>query len=77
MARDHLAIPAISAPSEVVFSNGGDIITKKRNRLAPDTVQHIIYLQDWGIFTEETEELVVVTASGNSSSCTTALHSSG
>jgi hypothetical protein len=42
MARDHLAIPATSALSEVVFSNGGDIITKKRNRLAPDTVRHII-----------------------------------
>jgi hypothetical protein len=60
MAQDYLAIPATSAPSEVVFSNGGNIITKKRNRLAPDTVQYIIYLQDWGIFTEEeTEELIV------------------
>jgi hypothetical protein len=31
MARDYLAIPATSAPSECVFSTGGDIITKKRN----------------------------------------------
>ena len=60
MARDHPAILAISAPSEVVFSNSSNIITKKRNRLAPDTVQHIICLRDWGIFTEEeTEELMV------------------
>jgi hAT family C-terminal dimerisation region len=60
MARDHLAIPATSAPSEVVFSNSGDIITKKRSRLAPDTVRHIICLRDWGMFTEEeTEELII------------------
>jgi hypothetical protein len=31
IARDHLAIPATSAASERVFSNGSDIITKKRN----------------------------------------------
>jgi hypothetical protein len=30
IARDHLAIPAISAASECVFSVGGDIITKKK-----------------------------------------------
>jgi hypothetical protein len=46
MARDHLAIPATSGPSEYVFSNGGDIVTKKRNRLAPDTLQQIVYLRD-------------------------------
>jgi hypothetical protein len=33
IARDHLAIPATSAASEYVFSVGGDIVTKKRNRL--------------------------------------------
>ena len=35
IARDYLAIPATSAPSERVFSNGADILTKKRNRLSP------------------------------------------
>ena len=31
MARDFLRIPATSAPSERVFSQGVDIITRKRN----------------------------------------------
>ena len=38
MARDYLAIPATSAASERVFSNGADIIIKKRNRLSSDTL---------------------------------------
>jgi hypothetical protein len=42
--------------SEYVFSDGGDIITKRRNKIAPDTLQHIIYLQNWGIIAEEQEE---------------------
>ncbi len=33
IARDYISIPVTSAPSERVFSNGGDIITGKRNRL--------------------------------------------
>lgn len=39
MARDYLAIPAMSAASERVFSNGGDIITRKRNRISPDNLK--------------------------------------
>ena len=49
MARDYLAIPATSAASERVFSNGGDIITKKRNRLAPDTLRFLLCLRSWGV----------------------------
>jgi hypothetical protein len=45
IARDHLAIPATSAPSECVFSSGGDIITKKRNRLSGETVRYIMCLK--------------------------------
>jgi hypothetical protein len=48
IARDHLAIPATSAASERVFSNGSDIITKKRNRLSPSTVRYLLCLRDWG-----------------------------
>jgi hypothetical protein len=50
IARDHLAIPATSAPSERVFSAGSDIVTKKRNRLAPGTVRELLCLRDWGIY---------------------------
>ena len=48
IARDHLAIPATSAPSERVFSNGADILTKKRNRLSPETLRYLLCLRDWG-----------------------------
>jgi hypothetical protein len=53
VARDHLAVPATSAPSECVFSDGGEILTKKRNRISPDTLRWMICLRDWGIVTEE------------------------
>ena len=52
MARDHLAIPATSAPSECVFSVGGDIITKKRNRLGADNTRRLLCLRDWGVLAE-------------------------
>jgi hypothetical protein len=52
MARDHLAIPATSAPSECVFSVGGDIITKKRNRLGADNTRRLLCLRDWGVLEE-------------------------
>ncbi|KFY96142.1 hypothetical protein V500_02558, partial [Pseudogymnoascus sp. VKM F-4518 (FW-2643)] len=57
IAQDHLAIPATSAPSERVFSNGADILTKKRNRLSPETLRYLLCLRDWGhiLDTEESE----------------------
>jgi hypothetical protein len=48
IARDHLAIPATSAASESVFSIGGDIITKKRNRLGVDNTRRLLCLQGLG-----------------------------
>jgi hypothetical protein len=58
IAKDHLAIPATSAESERVFSVGGDIITKKRNRLAPSTLRYLICLRNWGVVSvgEDSEE---------------------
>jgi hypothetical protein len=55
IARDHLAIPATSAPSERVFSNGADILTKKRNRLSPETLRYLLCLRDWGHIPEGDE----------------------
>jgi|SRR5690348_164678 hAT family C-terminal dimerisation region len=37
MARDYLAIPATSAPTERVFSAGADLITDKRGSLGEET----------------------------------------
>ena len=53
IAKDYLPIPATSAPSECVFSQGGDIVTKKRNRLTGDSIRMIVCLKAWGVFTEE------------------------
>ena len=53
MAHDHLAIPATSAASERVFSNGADIITKKRNRLLPSTIRYLLCLRDWGVIVDD------------------------
>jgi hAT family C-terminal dimerisation region len=52
MARDHLAIPATSAASECVFSVGGDIITKKRNRLGAGNTRRLLCLRDWEVLVE-------------------------
>jgi len=49
MARRFLAIPATSAPIERVFSIGGNIITKSRNRLSPETVKKLVLLKSWSI----------------------------
>lgn len=46
MARDHLGIPATSAASKLVFSVGGDIVTKKRNRLGADNTRKLLCLRD-------------------------------
>lgn len=56
MTRDYLAIPATSAASKRVFSNGGDILTKKRNRLASDTLRYLLCLRSWGAYSEPTEQ---------------------
>lgn len=44
LAINLLSIPASSASSERVFSLAGNIITDKRNRLEPKTVDSIIFL---------------------------------
>jgi len=49
IAKDHLAILATLAESERLFSVGGDIVTKKRNRLSPSTLRYLLCLRSWGI----------------------------
>ena len=47
MARDYLAIPGTSVPSERRFSASGDMITPKRNRLIADNIRASMCLHDW------------------------------
>jgi hypothetical protein len=49
-------IPGSSAPSERVFSQAGDLITKKRNRLAPETADSIMCFRYWLGMPEVTQE---------------------
>lgn len=57
------AIPATCVPAEQVFSSGSDLVTKRRNRLATDSIGMIMCLKNWGIIADEGEEdddLVIV-----------------
>jgi hypothetical protein len=47
MARDFLAIPSTSVPSEQCFSTSKNLITDKRNRLAGKTVRACMCLRSW------------------------------
>lgn len=57
IARDYLAIMPSSAPSESEFSKAGDIVTKKRNRLKPDTIRQLTILKSWGKINDEEETI--------------------
>ena len=53
MARKYLSIVSTSAPSESIFSQSSDIITKKRNKLTKQTFNQIICLKNWGEIVDE------------------------
>jgi hypothetical protein len=56
MARDYLAIPATSVPSEQCFSISKNLITDNRNHLAGKTVRICMCLKSWGNFLNEEAE---------------------
>ena len=47
MAKEILAIPATSAPSERAFSVGRDLFGLARMRLLPETVEALVCLRSW------------------------------
>ena len=53
MARDFLAIPAMSASSERIFSKVGDMVTRKRNRLQPGTIKMLAILKARDLVVDE------------------------
>ena len=44
LARQYLAIPASSTPSERIFSTCGNILTKKRNKLNDEHLAMMVWL---------------------------------
>jgi len=46
LARKYLAIPATSVTCERIFSDAGNIITKKRSRLTADIAVAMIFLHE-------------------------------
>ena len=50
MAQDYLAIPATSVPSERVFSDVGQLVYDRRNRLNGETIRACICLDSWWTF---------------------------
>uniref|UniRef100_A0A0A1WDS8 Transposable element Hobo transposase n=1 Tax=Zeugodacus cucurbitae TaxID=28588 RepID=A0A0A1WDS8_ZEUCU len=47
VALKFLTIPASSAPAERVFSLAGNVITEKRNRLGPTSVDNLLFLHSY------------------------------
>jgi hypothetical protein len=60
IARDYLAIPATSAPSERVFSVAGNLISKKRTRIASENVRYVLCLRAWGLLVQDDDEVEVL-----------------
>ena len=47
IARDLLAVPISTVPSESAFSMGGKVVSPQRSRLHPATVEALMCLQSW------------------------------
>jgi hypothetical protein len=58
MALDFMAIPATSAPSERIFSQAGNLISKKRTRISSENVRYVLCLRSWGLLPEDDEKEV-------------------
>jgi hypothetical protein len=64
MARDYLAIPATSAPSERVFSAAGNLITKRRTRISSENVRYVLCLRSWGLLVDDDDEVDIMINEG-------------
>jgi hypothetical protein len=60
MARDFQAISVISLPLERVFSYAGNLITKKRTRIASENIRYMLCLRSWGLLLESDDEVEII-----------------
>ena len=44
VAMQYLCTPASSVPCERIFSKAGEIVSQRRNRLKPSTIEQILFL---------------------------------
>ena len=56
IASDHLSVPTTSAASERVFSNRGNIITRRRSRLGGNNIRYLLCLRSWGMSEEANDD---------------------
>jgi hypothetical protein len=57
IARDYLAIPATPAPSKRVFSVAGNLISKKRTRIASENVRYVLCLRALALLVQDDDEV--------------------
>ncbi len=60
IARDYLAIPATSAPSERTFSYAGNLISKRRTRISSENVRYVLCLRSWNLIAKEEDEIDIL-----------------
>lgn len=60
IALDYLAIPASSAPSERVFSEAGNLISRKRGLICSENLRYVLCLRSWGLIKDIDEEFPTV-----------------
>ena len=49
IACDVLTVPISTVASEVVFSAGGRVVSKKRCNLSPETIEVVVCLKYWNL----------------------------
>jgi hypothetical protein len=60
MARDFLAIPFSTVPSEQAFSLEGRILGESRSSLTPEMLEALVRRKDW-LFNEKEEDIEGIT----------------
>jgi hypothetical protein len=56
IARDFTAIPTTSAPSEWVFSQAGNLVSKKRTRINSTNIRYVLCLRAWGLLAKDDDD---------------------